>query len=307
MSAISSDVHSPTMSLIVAVYDPPVDVLRIQLESIAAQTSDDWECVVVDDASSSSAVIAFIDAWCAISDRRRLIRRAVNGGIAAATNDGIDAATGEFLAICDHDDVVHPTAVEALLDHFRAHPNHDVAYTDEQLIDDSGFVLAPYRKPDYSPIRHLGHHYLAHLVAARRSAVGELRVDARFEPAQDYDFYLRVIERVRAAHRGVGHVPTILYSWRAIEGSSALDAAEKPEMASAVARCVNAAIDRRQLDLIASTVVHDGMPTTSVRLELPAVDSAVAKVPIDASTSPVEVADLIERTDEPVILSLIHI
>ena len=289
------------MSLIVAVYDPPIDVLRTQLESIAQQTCDDWECIVVDDASRSAEVRELLDAWCGLSQRRRLIRRSTNGGIAAATNDGLDAAHGEFVAICDHDDVVHPTAVEALIDHFREHPRHDVVYTDERVIDGDGAERAPYCKPDYSPIRHLGHHYLAHLVAARRSAVGNLRVDPRFEPAQDYDFYLRVIERAEAAGRTVGHIPEMLYSWRAIEGSSALDASEKPEMAAAVKRCVDAAIDRRNLDLVASTVTHDGAATTSVRLTLPPADLDAVHIPIDDSTSPSDVNALIESSDQPVI------
>ncbi|WP_420450863.1 glycosyltransferase [Ilumatobacter sp.] len=277
------------VSLVLAVHDPPPGALRAQLDAIAAQTSPWWECVVVDDASARPDVVELLAAWVAVDPRRRLITRAVNGGIAAATNDGIDAATGDVVAICDHDDVIDPDAVYAVLDHLGRHPDHDVVYSDERTIDAEGRVIAEYHKPDHSPRRHLGHHYLAHLVAARRGAIGDLRVRAEFEPAQDYDFYLRVIEGAHRAGRGVGHIPRILYSWRAIAGSSALDASEKPEMAAAVERCAQAALDRRGISATATTVLHRGAPTTSVRLVSAPCDATVAPIPVGGGASAAEV------------------
>ena len=287
----SSDapVRPARVSIVVAIYDPPTAALAEQLEAIARQTSGDWECIVVDDASTRPEIGRMLCAWVADGTNRRLITRAVNGGIAAATNDGLDAAIGEFVTICDHDDVLHDTAVESVIDHFDGHRDDDVVYSDEQVVDEHGMVVAEYRKPEYSPHRHLGHHYLAHLVAARRDAIGDLRVRALFEPSQDYDFFLRVIERSAGRGRGVGHIAEILYSWRAIAGSSALDAAEKPEMAAAVARCVQAALDRRCIAARAVTVVHDGRPTTSVRIESDAPTPSVTLVDLSATTTPADV------------------
>jgi FMN phosphatase YigB (HAD superfamily) len=256
----------PAVSLILAVYDPPIDALIAQLDAIAAQTSSDWECIVVNDASTHVEVDEVLREWVAVDAGRTLVTRPVNGGIAAATNAGLDEASGRFVAICDHDDVIHPRALEAVIAHFEEHPGHDVVYTDEQTIDVDGNVISSYNKPDWSPRRHLGHHYLAHLVAARRSTIGNLRVRQEFEPSQDYDFYLRVIEVALAAGQSVGHICEVLYSWRAIVGSSALDAAEKPEMAAAVERCVQAALDRRAIDATARSVLHEGRTTTSVRI-----------------------------------------
>lgn len=279
-----------------AVYDPPHDALITQLEAIAAQTSSDWECIVVDDASTDPGVVPLLVEWSDLAENRRLIRRDQNGGIAAATNDGLDAARGEIVTICDHDDVIAIDAVDAIATHFDQHPGDDVVYTDEQLIDGHGAVIAPYAKPDYSPRRHLGHHYLAHLVAGRRNVMGDLRVRSEYEPAQDYDFWLRVIERSMAAGRSVGHIDRILYSWRAISGSSALDAAEKPEMCDAVRRCAQAALDRRGIDRAATTVIHDGRPTTSVRLEPRDFDAetpSVAFVLLDADSTPATLNDAV--------------
>ena len=83
-----------------AVYDPPLSALWSQLDAIAGQTSDDWECIIVDDASTRPEVVEMLRTWLdADPTRFRLIERASNGGIAAATNDGIDAAIGEILTI----------------------------------------------------------------------------------------------------------------------------------------------------------------------------------------------------------------
>ena len=291
------------MSIVLAVYDPPLRALRDALDAIADQTVDDWECLLVDDGSTRPDVRETLRTWSGFDPgRRRLIERPVNGGIAAATNDGLDAARGWIVTICDHDDLIDPTAIERVIEHFTEHPDDDVVYTDEQLIDADGRVLAHYGKPDYSPRRHLGHHYLAHLVAARRDAVGDLRVRADFEPAQDYDFYLRVIERVAAQGRRVGHIPEVLYSWRAIAGSSALDAAEKPEMAAAVERCSQAALDRRGIAATATTVRFDGRPTTSVLLEATTPPPDVAVIAIDPATAPGDVNAAVTAANSPVVV-----
>ncbi len=285
------------------VYDPPLTTLRIQLEAIAEQTSSEWECVVVDDASTRGDVVEMLRTWVGFDPtRRHLIERPANGGIAAATNDGLDAAVGSVVTICDHDDVIDPIAISRVLDHFDEHPDDDVVYTDEQVVDADGRTIAAYRKPDYSPRRHLGHHYLAHLVAARREAIGDLRVRAEYEPSQDYDFYLRVIERATSRGRTVGHIPEVLYSWRAITGSSALDAAEKPEMTAAVERCSQAALDRRSIAADARTVWFDGSPTTSVLLEPSSPVPTVDVIEVGAATTSTDLNLAVAASDACVVV-----
>ena len=290
------------ISIVLAVYNPPLNALRIQLDAIAQQSSQDWECIIVNDGSTSMRVAEILRSWAAVDGRRHFIDRPVNGGIAAATNDGLDRASGDVVMICDHDDVIHTTAVARVLEHFDAHPDDDVVYTDEQIIDADGRTIATYGKPDYSPRRHLGHHYLAHLVAARRDAIGDLRVRSAYEPSQDYDFYLRVIEQAAARGQGVGHIAEVLYSWRAINGSSALDAGEKPEMADAVERCIQAALDRRGIDARARTVWFDRSPTTSVLLEPSGPVPTVDVIVVDASTTAADVNRSVAASDCDVVV-----
>lgn len=281
----------PALAFVVPVFDPPIEILRANLASIDAQTFDRWECVVADDASRDPAVRDLLDRWASTDRRHRLVRRATNGGIAAATNDAIEHATGQIVAFVDHDDLVDPTAAAAVVDHFERHPDHGVVYTDERVIDERGNVLADHFKPDYSPIRHLGQHYLAHLVAARIDAIGELRVRSDYEPAQDVDFLLRVIERGEAEGRGVGHIAQQLYSWRAMSGSSALAAGEKPGMSDAVLRSVDAALERRGIAAGTTVVEHDGRPTTSIRITPDGpLDDDVVTVSVDAHGTGADVA-----------------
>ncbi|MFK7919964.1 MAG: glycosyltransferase [Ilumatobacter sp.] len=294
---------TPTITIVLAVFNPPLAALRTQLEAIASQTSTAWECVIVDDASSAPGVVDLLTSWSAIDPpRRRLIERPANGGIAAATNDGIDAALGDIITICDHDDVIHATAIERVVEHFEEHPEHDVVYTDEQVIDEAGRLVASYLKPDYSPRRHLGQHYLNHLVAARRSAIGDLRVRQAYEPCQDFDFHVRVIEAAAQRGHGVGHIAEVLYSWRAIAGSSALDATEKPEMTAAVERCVRAILERRNVDASANTVWLDGAATTAVEVQFSGEVPAVATIGVTSSTSPSEVNEAAAATPGAVIV-----
>ena len=284
------------VSIVVAVYNPPINALRIQLDAIAEQSSQDWECIIVNDGSTSLRVAEILRTWAAVDGRRKVIDRPVNGGIAAATNDGLDRASGDVVMICDHDDILDGDAVKVVIEHFNKYPKDDVVYSDEQLINDAGQTIHPYCKPDFSPYRFLGHHYFAHVTAARRAAIGDTRIRAEYEPTQDYDFYLRVVEGVTARGRQVGHIRRSLYSWRAIAGSVALDPSEKPGMSAAVARCVRSAFDRRGIDAEVIPVELDGKPTPSVQHRFPSSDASTTFIEIDDRTTSADVARVIESS-----------
>ncbi|MEL6892445.1 MAG: glycosyltransferase [Actinomycetota bacterium] len=214
----------PTFSIVIPLYESPIVHLTAQLDSIAAQTYPHFECILVDDGSPTTAAADLADAYAERDARFRVIRRPDNGGIAAATNDGLDAATNDWIVFSDHDDRLMPSALAAIATHIVGHPDDDVIYTDEQLVDEDGEVMFVYRKPDFSRHRFTSMNYFCHIVTMRRSLVEEIgRLDPAMEPSADRDFNLRATER---AHR-VGHIPDILYEWRAIDGSVAKDLGEK--------------------------------------------------------------------------------
>jgi len=227
-------------SVLTPVYEPPLDALRAAIASVRDQTFGDWELILVDDCSPSPAVRELLrDA--ASDPRISVIERESNGGIVAASNDAIAAATGEFLVLLDNDDVLHPRALEKVAAALAADPLVDYVYTDEDKIDAEGKHYDAFRKPDWSPERLRGQMYTSHLSVLRSSLVREVGgFHTGFDGSQDHDLVLRVTERARR----VAHVPEVLYHWRVVPGSTAGDASAKPYAWEAGRRAVQAHLDR---------------------------------------------------------------
>lgn len=219
---------APRFSIVTPVYETPIGVLWSTIESVIAQTFGDWELCLVDDRSPSAKVRELLDACAAMDPRIRVEHRAENGGIVAASNTALTMASGEFVALLDHDDRLHPDALAMVDEAIRANPEADYLYTDEDKMTAKGHHAGPFLKPGWSPERMRTQMYTCHLSVLRRSLVEEVGgFDAEFEGAQDWDLVLKVTERARA----VVHVPGVLYHWRGIEGSTAAAGAEGGEAA----------------------------------------------------------------------------
>jgi O-antigen biosynthesis protein len=214
--------------------------MRQMLRSVRRQSFADWELCLVDDASRQSHVREILDRAQADS-RVRVLRRGENGGIVAASNDALAMARGEFVALLDHDDELHPDALAHVAEAIDAVPDADYVYTDEDKIDLRGHHSNPFFKPDWSPERLRTQMYTCHLSVLRRSLVDAVGgFDPEFEGSQDWDLVLKVTERARS----VLHVPRVLYHWRILESSAAAAAAAKPWAFEAGARAVQAHCER---------------------------------------------------------------
>jgi len=142
---------APRISVLTTVFDPEREHLEACLRSVVDQDFTDWEHVLVDDGSTKPWVADVLAAAAAADPRVRVIERAENGGIVAAANDALDAATGEWVALLDHDDELEPTALAAMLD--AAGDDTDVVYSDHDLLRADGRYASPSYKPDFSPER----------------------------------------------------------------------------------------------------------------------------------------------------------
>ena len=233
---------APRFSIVTPVYDMTAGVLRDTLRSVSDQTFTDWELCLVDDCSPSPHVREVLDAAAAADHRIRVVHRGENGGIVAASNDGIAAATGEFIALLDHDDELHRDALRLVDEALRAEPEADYVYTDEDKIDEHGHRSGPFYKPDWSPERLRTQMYTCHLSVLRRSVVEEVGgFRSEFEGSQDWDLVLRVTERARK----VVHVPHVLYHWRLLHTSTAAGGeAAKPYAYDAATRVLQAHCER---------------------------------------------------------------
>jgi GT2 family glycosyltransferase len=211
-------VPEPLFSILTPVYETPADVLRAMVESVRTQSFGDWELCLVDDCSTADHVTRMLAEAEEEDPRIRVRRRTENGGIVAASNDGLEMAGGEFVVLLDHDDELHPDALAHVHEALLAQPEADYVYTDEDKIDRGGSHSGPFFKPDWSPERMRTQMYTCHLSVLRRSLVEAVGgFDPEFEGSQDWDLVLRVTERAGA----VLHIPRVLYHWRMLETSAA--------------------------------------------------------------------------------------
>lgn len=232
------------ISVVMPVYDPEPAHLQAAIDSLHAQVYDRWELCIADDGSRSAEVQRLLNELS--TDRRvRIHRRSKHGGIAAASNDALALARGEWVAFLDHDDVLEPHALYHIVEHLRQHPDTDVVYTDEDKLFPDGSRGEPFFKPDWSPDLLLATNYLCHLTVVRRRLVIEVGgFREGFDGSQDHDLFLRVTERARS----VGHVSLPLYSWRRVPGSAAASTAAKPQAYVAGMRAVADALQRRGVE-----------------------------------------------------------
>jgi O-antigen biosynthesis protein len=250
----------PLFSVLTPVFDTPANVLAAMLRSVREQSFGDWELCLVDDCSTAAHVTAMLERAQAEDARVRIARRRENGGIVAASNDALAMAQGEFVVLLDHDDELHPAALEGVAAALAAEPKADYVYTDEDKIDRSGRPSGPFFKPDWSPERMRTQMYTCHLSVMRRRLVEEVGgFDPEFEGSQDWDLILKVTERARR----VVHIPEVLYHWRTLETSTAGAGEEaKPWAFEAGTRAVQAHCERIGLpakverDLDAPGVYH---------------------------------------------------
>jgi O-antigen biosynthesis protein len=232
---------APRFSILTPIYETPSDVLRKMLRSVQRQGFENWELCLVDDGSRQPHVRKILDRAQATDRRIRVRYREANAGIVAASNDALEMASGEFVALLDHDDELHPDALAHVAEAIESTPEVDYVYTDEDKIDLRGHHSSPFFKPDWSPERLRTQMYTCHLSVLRRSLVDSVGgFDPEFQGSQDWDLILRVTERARE----IVHVPRVLYHWRMLATSAATEAAAKPWAFDAGRRAVQAHCDR---------------------------------------------------------------
>ena len=233
--------HKPTFSILVPVYNVDPKWLKAAVGSVTAQVYPHWELCLADDCSTRPDLLRYLDRLPA-DPRIKLARRPTNGHICAATNTAAELATGEFIALLDHDDELTPHALFAVAEHLQEHPDADLIYSDEDKLDPSGRRYDPQFKPDWSQELLLSYNYVNHFTVIRRGVFEKAgRFRPGFEGSQDHDLLLRVTELTDR----VQHVPQILYHWRAIPESTAAGAMVKPIVHIAGRRAVEEALGRR--------------------------------------------------------------
>ena len=233
----------PLISIVMPVYNTPETYLREAIDSVIGQIYPDWELCIADDASTEPHVRRLLEKYAKQDPRIKLAFRKENGHISRCSNSAIELATGEYIALLDHDDLLPAEALYEVVFLINQHPDADMIYTDEDKLTEEGQRRDPFFKPDWCPDSFLSRMYTCHFGVYRRSIIREIggfRVG--FEGSQDYDLVLRFTEKTDKIY----HVPKILYHWRVHPESTAAKIEAKPYAVIAGEKALVEALERRQ-------------------------------------------------------------
>jgi glycosyltransferase involved in cell wall biosynthesis len=233
----------PKISVVMPVYNAPLEFLKQAIESVQAQLYPHWELCIADDASTDVGIRPMLESFAKVDPRIKIVFREKNGHISAASNSALELASGDFVALLDNDDLLPLHAIYHVAKTILARPNASLIYSDEDKINTAGHRYDPYFKCELNYELLLAQNMICHLGVYRRTLlekIGGFREG--FEGAQDYDLTLRILEQVQPEQ--VVHIPKVLYHWRAIPGSTALAADEKNYAATAARKAVEEHLQR---------------------------------------------------------------
>ena len=236
--------YKPKISIIMPIYNVEEKWLRLAVASVQKQIYSNWELCAVDDASTRRDTKNIIKGLSNKDTRIKIKFLKVNQGISEASNVALQMATGEYVALLDHDDELSLDALYEVVKLLQKHPEADMIYSDEDKILLNGKRCSPFFKPDWSPDLLLSFMYTCHLGVYRRillESIGGFRKG--FEGSQDYDLVLRLTEKTDR----IFHIPKILYHWRMVPGSTAESNLEKEGHIEKSLKELKDAIKRRGL------------------------------------------------------------
>ncbi|MCZ2497389.1 glycosyltransferase [Xylophilus sp. Kf1] len=261
---------TPTISIVMPSYNCDARWLREAVDSVKRQIYPHWELCIADDASTLAESKALLTELAASDDRIKLVFREKNGHISAASNSALSLATGDWIALMDHDDLLPEHALFWVVDRINQHPDVRLLYSDEDKVDEAGTRSQPYFKPDWNIDLFRSQNVFCHLGVIRADLmrqVGGFREG--FEGAQDYDLILRCIERIEPSQ--IQHIPRVLYHWRMHAASTAQSGDAKPYAVTAGERALNEHCQRSGIDAVAEHAGHGYRMRYALPAELPLV------------------------------------
>ena len=214
-------------SLVVPLYKTDKYLLKALVDSVLAQTYSNWELCLSDGSGADSPIRSILEEYQKKDPRIKVVFNEKQLQISDNTNAAIGIATGNYIAFADHDDTLAEEAFYQMAKEISQHPEAELIYSDEDIIDIRGNRLFPHFKPDFNPDYLCCVNYICHLVVVKRTLLdrtGLLRPE--YDGSQDFDFLLRCTEHTDSEK--IRHIPKILYHWRSHEGSTAGNPDDKP-------------------------------------------------------------------------------
>ena len=224
--------YAPLISILVPLYNTDKQMLKEMIDSVMWQTYKNWELCLADGSDAAHAYVKeVVDSY--NEPRIKYLKLEKNEGISGNTNKCLTLATGEYIGLFDHDDVLHP---EALYEYVEviSEKGADYIYCDETTFKSGNIdhMLTMHFKPDYAVDNLRANNYICHFSVFKRTLLeGTELFRTKFDGSQDHDMILRLTDRAKC----IVHVPRLLYYWRCHSGSVASNISAK-EYAIAAAK-----------------------------------------------------------------------
>ena len=250
--------HKPLLSIVLPTYNTKHKYLKDCIDSVRAQIYDNWELCIVDDASTDSSVRNTIKEYADKDNRIKYKFLASNLHISGASNEALTLASGLFICLLDHDDILWPNALYEVAKEINKHPKADIIYSDEDKINDNRHEhLGAFFKPDWNPDFLRSVNYITHLTTIRRTFINQLKgFNSVYDGAQDWDLLLRATIKSKEIY----HIPKVIYSWRIHSKSTAKSTSAKPYVVNAQKKALIEDAKRRGYEnaIIAQDKKHRG-------------------------------------------------
>ena len=249
-----------TISIVVPCYRTNPGHLLEMLESVLHQTYSRWELILADATEDDS--VEKVQA--SLTDSRiRYVRLSENAGIAENTNRGVELASGKYVGLLDHDDLLTPDALycmaAAIAQGKQTNKEPLLLYSDEDKCSGEGTVFYdPNFKEDFNLDLLLSNNYICHFMLMERSLIQELMLRKEYDGAQDYDLALRAAEQLDGQEDRIVHVPKVLYHWRCHTSSTAENPQSKLYAYDAGRRAVQDFAGRKGWQVRAMDTAHLG-------------------------------------------------
>ena len=251
---IKAFTYKPKVSIVMPVYNVEEQWLRACVESVRNQYYENWELCIADDNSSEAHIKPLLEEFKMLDSRIKVVYREENGHISEASNSALAIATGEFVGLLDNDDTLADFALYEVVKLLNEHPEADLIYSDEDKLSEDNKRSQPFFKTDWAPDILLATNYICHFGVYRKNIIDEIGGFRKgYEGAQDYDLVLRFTEKTDQ----IFHIQKILYHWRMISNSTAVNPDSKGYAFEAGLKSLEDALERRG---IKGTVSHGAFP-----------------------------------------------
>jgi glycosyltransferase involved in cell wall biosynthesis len=231
----------PLISIIMPVYNVDPKWLDLAIISIENQWYENWEICIADDKSTNQETIKYLKLIKNPKIKIKFLEKNLN--ISGASNEALSLAEGEYVALMDNDDEITSDALYEVVKVINQ-TDAEFIYSDEDKMSIEGNCLNPYFKPDYSYDLLLSLNYICHFSVIKKSILNQIKgFNSEFNGAQDYDLFLRVIEKTNNIH----HISKVLYHWRMIETSTAMSSDAKPYAHEAGKKAVQSHFNRMNI------------------------------------------------------------